>query len=180
MVAYRVRHIYWIFRWVTERVPYMICGNCGAEHSADEGDYDSPETKGAISKWDRLGWAIGAGGIGALIATGSVAMAFDKAANQTEIATPRIGDVYETNLAKLVTKPEAPVMFGAMRVVKVSATEVELEVSNTYYTDSRGVERDMREGKTADESYYGGNHLNVPKASLEKMYADGAVTDVSR
>lgn len=178
MVAYRVRHVYWIFRWVTERVPYMICGNCGAEHGAEEGDYEA--AKASIPKWDRLGWLFGVGGIGALVATASVAAAADSAANQTQIAAPQVGDVYETDLAKLLAKPEAPVMFGAMRVVKVSPADVELEIGSTYYTDARGVERDMRDGKTADESYYGGDHLRVPKASLEKMYADGAVTDVSR
>lgn len=178
MVAYRVRHIYWIFRWVTERIPYMICGNCGAEHGADDGDHVAAKT--AIPKWDRLGWAFGLGGIGALIATGSIAAAADSAANQTQIAAPQIGDVYETDLAKLLTKPEAPVMFSAMRVVKVSASDVELEVANTYYTDSRGVERDMSDGKTTAESYYGGDHLTLPKTSLAKMYADGAVTDVRR
>ena len=180
MLAYRVRHIYWLFRWVTDRTPYMICGNCGAAHGADEGDHNSPEATKAIPAFDRMGWLFGLGGIGALIATGWVAAAAGSAANRSEIAAPQVGDVYEADLAKMSSKPEAPVMYSALRVVKVNPSDVELEMAKGYYNDSRGIERDMNVGKTSDESYYAPDHLVVPKAALTKMFDDGIVTDVRR
>ncbi len=180
MLAYRVRHIYWIFRWVTDRTPYMICGNCGAAHGAEEGDHNSPEATKAIPKFDRLGWLFGVGGIGALIATAGVAGAADTAKDQAQIAAPKVGDVYEADLAKLMTKPDAPVMYSAMRVVKIDAKGVELELAKTYYNDMRGVDRDMNDGKAMDEAYYAPDHLVVPKDALAKMYFDGVVTDVRR
>ncbi|MGN6818420.1 MAG: hypothetical protein ACTHJR_07080 [Sphingomonas sp.] len=180
MLAYRVRHVYWLFRWVTDRTPYMICGNCGAAHGAEEGDHNSPEATQAIPKFDRMGWLFGLGGIGALIATGSVAAAAGSAANRSEIAAPQVGDVYEVDLARISSKPEAPVMYSAMRVVKVSGAEVEVELAKGYYNDSRGVDRDMAAGRTSDEAYYATEHLAVPRKALAKMYEEGVLTDVRR
>lgn len=180
MVGYTVRHIYWLFRWVTDRTPYLICGNCGGVHSDDEEQAHSKEVSKAIPGFDRMGWLIGAGGIGALIATGSIAAASDRANDQTYVAAPQAGDIYEADLAQLLDKPEASQMYSTIRVVGVKDDKVEVEVANLYYSDWRGVDRDISAGKANMESYYTPEHVAFSKASVAKMFADGVIHDVRR
>ena len=180
MVNYTVRHIYWIFRWVTDRTPYLICGNCGAAHADDEEQVRSKEVGKAISAWDRRGWMAGLGGIGAIIATGSIAAAADSANDKTYIAAPRAGDVYEADLAKLLVKPDAPLMYSTIRVVSVKSDQVEIEAGTLYYDDWRGVDRDISSGRASQPGYYAPEHVVFPRKAIEKMYADGVIHDVKR
>jgi len=180
MVEYSVRHIYGIFRWVTDRVPYTICGNCGGAHAADPEAYDSGETRKAIPLWDRRGWLLGAGGIGAIVASVSIAAAADHSLDKTFVAAPRAGDRYEADLARIMAHPEAERMYSVIRVTRVSADGVEVELGRRYYNDWRGVDRDLREGQADSEAYYGPERVALPQASIQKMFDDGTIRDVQR
>jgi hypothetical protein len=179
VIAYTVRHIYWIFRWVTDRHAYTTCGNCGGAHGADLSDYPR-EAKQAIPKWDRFGWAAGLGGIGAIIATGSIAAAADHAADQTYIAAPHTGDIYEIDLAQLMKQPEAPQMYTTARVVKIEGQQVEVELAKGYYKEWRGVDKDLNDGTAATAEYYSADHLAIPIPDIAKMQASGVIHDVRR
>ncbi|MCW3847050.1 Lar family restriction alleviation protein [Sphingomonas sp. LB-2] len=180
MVAYTVRHIYWIFRWVTGKTPYLVCGNCGAEHADDAADEAHKDVTKAIPAWDRRGWLVGLGGIGALVATGSIAAAADRQSDTVSLAAPHVGDIYEADLARLMTHPDAPVMYSTLRVTKVEGAMVELEFGRTYYNDWRGVDRDVNAGEANSEAYYGPEREKVPVSALQKMFEDGTLHDVRR
>src|SRR5687767_41386 len=128
MIAYTVRHVYWLFRWTTDRTLYRMCGTClGTEYLADEAV--RPEAvKAAIPFLDRRGWTVGAGIIASLFGLGSVAVAQDASQNQAFLQAPRTGDVYEVDLARMMDNPEKPVMYSAMRVVDVQPDAVEVEI----------------------------------------------------
>ena len=180
IVSYTSRHLYWVFRWVTQRTPLLVCGNCGASYSATDEDADPAEVRKAIPLWDRRGWLVGVGGATALVATVSFAAAADSANDKVYIAYPRAGDLYEADLAKLSTTPEAPRMYSAMRVVRADAKTVEVEIGTLFYADMRGLRRDVSSGKTAVSSYYGPQHAMFTRESIKKMYADGIFEDVKR
>jgi hypothetical protein len=180
MIAYRIRHIYWLFRWITDKTPYLLCGNCGAEHLADHESFDSQEVRAAIPFWDRRGWTVGLGAIGSVFALGSIAAAADSAADRGYVQAPHVGDIYETDIAQLLKNPEAPSMLSAMRVTGVKGDAVEMEVATTYYTDWRGVDRDINNGKAASHDYYATDRLVLPVASLKRMHDDGVVHDIRR
>ncbi len=180
MVEYDVRHIYWIFRWVPDRTPYLIYGNCGASHMVDQDDYDSPEVRKAIPAWDRRGWLVGLGGIGALVATGTIAAAANHESDRTYVAAPHVGDLYEADLARMMVKPEAPLMYTVLRVTNIRGDQVEVEIGKRYYDDWRGVERDIDDGAAASPGYYGGDRTSFPKASIQRMFDEGVFHDVRR
>ena len=180
MVAYTVRHIYWIFRWVTGRTPYLVCGNCGAEHADEEAHEAHKEVTKAIPAFDRRGWLVGLGGIGALVATGSIAAASDHANDKVTLAAPHVGDIYEADLAKIMSRPDAPVMYSTLRVTKVEGSQVELEFGRKYYDDWRGVDRDVNAGEAGTEAYYGPEREKVSVSTLQTMFEDGTLHDVRR
>lgn len=180
IVQYRVRHIYWIFRWVTDVTPFHLCGNCGGAHQADDADHGSKEVRKAIPAWDRLGWAVGAGGIAAIVATGSIAAASDNASNKMQVATPQVGDIYEVDIAQLMTRPEATHMYSTMRVTGVHGDKVEVELAKGYYDRWRGVDKDLSSGRAADADYYAPDKLEIPSAEIHNMYDAGTIHDVQR
>ena len=180
MISYTVRHVYWLFRWTTDRTLYRMCGNClGIEYLPDEA-VGPQAVKAAIPFMDRRGWTIGAGIIASIFGLGSLAAAQDASDNRAFLQAPRSGDVYEVDLARMLAKPEAPVMYSAMRVVEVRPDAVEVELADLYYADRRGVERDMRERKTSNPGYFRPERAVFPKASLDRMRAEGVILDVER
>src|SRR4051794_39166069 len=137
LVSYTVRHIYWLFRWVTGREARIACGNCGAVYWGDDSIDDSAAKK-AIPFFDRRGWTLGAGPIASLAGLGAVASATDTRDNESYIQAPITGDLYEVDMAKMTDKPEAPVMYSVMRVTNVTDRTVTVQLASRYYPDVRG------------------------------------------
>jgi hypothetical protein len=180
MVSYTVRHVYWLFRWTTDRTVYRVCGNCFGEEYL-EGEAIRPgAVKAAIPFMDRRGWTVGAGILASLFGLGTIAAAQDMRENQAILQAPRPGDVYEVDLARILDNPEAPVMYSAMRVVEVKADSVEVELANSYFKERRGVDGDVMEGKTSYPGYYRPERMKLAKASLNRMQAEGVIFDVER
>jgi hypothetical protein len=180
MVEYAFRHIYGFFRWVTDRTPYMICGNCGGVHDPDPDAYDSPEVRKAIPLWDRRGWLIGLAGIAAVAVAGSFAAAADRSQDGMFIAAPVVGDRYEADFAQILADAEAERMYGVMRVTQVDESNIELELGRTYYDDWRGPDRDLRKGRAIKPAYYSPERLKLPRAALREMFDRGIIHDVQR
>src|SRR6185503_11682998 len=111
------RHVYWLFRWTTDRTLYRMCGNCLGVEYLEEQAVQPAAVKSAIPFMDRRGWTIGAGIIASLFGLGTIAAAADSSENQAFLQAPHAGDVYEVDLARMIDKPEKPVMYSAMRVV---------------------------------------------------------------
>ena len=179
-VAYRIRHAYWLFRWTTGRTLFDSCDRCGAGQGVDPAEVAKADVRAAIPFWDRRGWTIGVGAIASLVGVGAIASAQDSRATDAYLAAPRVGDVYVADIARLMAKPDAPVMISAMRVTRVAVDSVELEPSTLYYRDSRGIDRDHSSGKTAQQGYYAKDRLVVRLDGLKKMRSDGIVSDVYR
>ena len=179
VVAYRVRHAYWLFRWTTGRQLYLVCGNCGAT-SPDDGDVRAPDVRKAIPAFDRRGWLAAPVLVGSLVTIGSVGVAADKAASRRYIAQPQMGDIYEVDLARRMSQPEAPVMYTALRVAALRGDQVEFEMGNRYYGNRRGVDRDIASGEVRQPRYFVAEHMAMPRAALAKLYNDGVAVDVRR
>lgn len=179
-IGYTLRHLYWVFRWVTGRDPVLVCGNCGANYAAAAEDCDPAKADKAIPLWDRRGWIAGVGGIAVLVTAVSFAAAAVSTNEKTYVADPHVGDLYEANLAKIFAKPEEPQMYGAIRVVGTDAETVEVQIANVYYKDLRGVRRDVSRGRTGSASYYAPEHLMFPRDSISRMYAEGVIEAVIR
>lgn len=180
MVSYTVRHVYWLFRWTTDRTLYRMCGNCLGVEYLDDNAVQPAAVKTAIPFMDRRGWTVGAGIIASIFGLGTIAAAQDSSQNQSFVLAPRTGDVYEVDLARIFDNPEKPVMYSAMRVVDVQPGTVEVEIADGFYDDLRGVQKDVREHKTSYPAYYRPERVKIETSALKRMYAEGAIIDVER
>jgi len=180
LVEYRLRHVYWLFRWATNRTLYRTCGQCGGVEHLDEKAVPAKQVRSAIPFLNRRGWTVGAGIIASLVGLGTVAAAAHDGSVQAYLDAPRTGDVYEVDLARFLAKPPAPVMYSAARVTRVSADSVEVEVADLFYDKLRGVQRDVEQGRLAKPGYFGPERMKLPRGALKRLAADGAIADVER
>jgi hypothetical protein len=178
-VTYTVRHIYWLFRWVTGRETQMACGNCGSTYPGDEA-VDDAAASNAIPFFDRRGWTLGAGAIASLFGLGAVASAQNSSQDSSFIEAPMAGDLYEVDVAKMSDAPEAPVMYSVMRVTGVGKQTVTVQLAAGYYDRLGGVLRDVSDGTARRDNYYAPEQAEIPRATLVQMYQDGVISDVVR
>lgn len=179
LVSYRVRHAYWIFRWVTGRKLHLICDTCGAE-SRDDTAANAPEVTKAIPAFDRRGWIAAPVLLVALIVIGSIASSANDADNRRFVSQPKVGDLYEVDLARGVPHPEAPTMYTALRIAAIRGDQIDLQIANRYYEKRRGVDRDLDRGTTNQPGYFGSARMVASRAGLAKMLNDGVTVDIRR
>jgi len=177
-LRYRVHHLWYLFRWITGKEYLAECTGCGRAIPASSEDYE--QGKSRVDFIDRFGWAIGVGGIAALILLGFL---FDRQNHQRDdalIAAPHVNDLYEVDVARMSDHPEAPIMYSLLRVKAVTPQGVEVQVANLYYNEVRGVTRDIDQGRARQDNYYSADTGVIPVAGLQRMHADGTLIDVIR
>ena len=180
VLQYRVQQFVYLFRWVTAKAYHKHCLVCGRSVPVDYAEAQRGRSKNPIPFFDRLGWAVGAGGLVALAVLGSVGAALDRQADEGLIASPHVNDIYEVNAARMSRTPEAAMMYTVLRVQRVTPQFVEFHPASTYYDTERGVERDIRSGAVNRSNYYSAETGTLPLAELRRMHADGTIIDVIR
>jgi len=79
ILSYTVRHVWYLFRWVTGKACEVVCLTCQIRGGrTNVKAFEARLSKPAIPFLDRMGWAVGVGALGALVASVAVAEGFDK------------------------------------------------------------------------------------------------------
>jgi hypothetical protein len=181
LVAYKVYHIYWLFRWVVDKNFARVCTVCSNGKRVDEMDILPKGSKSPIPFMDRLGWSVGVGGIAALVAMGGVASAMQSSHEADYLSHPAVNDVYEVNLAKIMTKPEMSEMYSTLEVARVSDGTVDVRLPKIYFNQLRGASDAVSNGRAkSDDFYEDGKVLTFKIANLQKMQDDGTILSVDR
>ncbi|MEI9996537.1 MAG: hypothetical protein WDM91_18210 [Rhizomicrobium sp.] len=180
MVIYKVYHVWWLFRWVVNKDFIRVCTVCNNGVRIDEHDVVPKGAKSPIPFMDRMGWAAGLGGVAALAAMVSVAGAAQSHREDAWLSQPEVNDVYEVDLAKLTTNPEASVMYSTLEVVRVSGGAVDVRLPKTYFDKMSGVASAVRDGRAKSPDFYSDKVMSIQVAALHKMHNDGAILSVDR
>jgi hypothetical protein len=180
MVEYRVRHVWWLFRWATDKIFYFLCSACQGTIGADESQLDQANVRRAIPFMDRRGWMVGAGAVAGLLLIGSVLAVVDSNRNREFVAAPHVGDIYTIDLARILEHPERSVMIGAVEVADIRAGQMDLLLPTVYYDRASGVADDIRRRETARATYFAAEHLTVPASAIQRLYDEGIIQDVDR
>jgi hypothetical protein len=178
MVIYKVYHVWWLFRWVAQKNFARVCTVCSNGVRIDE-----PAKGGepVIPFMDRMGWALGLGGVAALVAMGGAASAMQSQNEAQWLNRPAVNDIYEVDLTKLMKNPEASAMYSALEVTRVSGGTVDVRVPKTYFNQSNGTSDAVRDGRARDPGFYvDGKVLSFPVAALQRLHDDGTILTVDR
>jgi hypothetical protein len=181
LVAYKVYHIYWLFRWVVDKNFARICTVCKNGKRVDEMDVLPKGSKSPIPFMDRLGWSVGVGGIAALVAMGGVASAMQSHNEADYLSRPAVNDIYEVDLTKLMKNPEATEMYSTLEVARVSDGTIDVRLPKSYFNRPKGASDAVNDGRARSADFYiDGKTLTFKIASLQKMQDDGAILSVDR
>ena len=179
-LRYRVHHIMWLFRWVTGKTYGVACEVCNNGHNLDTAETEAKFDKSPVPLLDRRGWVLGAGAAAAL-AVGATVAAASQARDTTQyLAEPKVGDIYEVDLAKLSAKPEAPRMYSAVRVVGTTAQDVDVVLPNMYFEAERDMSKKLSSGAANADSFFSAEHTHFSRTALKQMHDDGTIIMVKR
>lgn len=188
-VNYTMRHVWYLFRWVTGRKYFQICASCqnGLPVQLEEinvGNLTGEKTKDPIPVFDRFGWVLGLSIVGVFAIYASIQGNVDDQEERIMLSTPIVGDVYTINTGKFLGSSINQSIslnsdFGAFRVSAVQGEDVILDIPKIVYSRYSGVARDIGDGKTESKTYYKGQ-IRQSISQLIKLKSDGAITDVDR
>jgi hypothetical protein len=179
-LRYRVHHVWYLFRWITQKAYVAECAGCGRVIEAAGEEYERNQASNPVDFIDRFGWAIGLAGIAAIGLLGFLADRQNRQQDQALIAAPHVNDLYEVDMARMSDHPEAPIMYSLLRVKAVTPQGVEVQAANLYYNQMRGVTRDIEMGRARQDNYYGAETGLIPIDGIRRMQAEGVLIDVIR
>lgn len=180
VVIYKVVHILWAFRWVTEKTYARVCQICGRGDKLNTAEVEKGLKKPIIPFIDRMGWIFGVGLIAVFVTGAAISGEVQRRNDIAYLQKPAVNDVYEIDLAKLEKTPEAPVMYSTMIVTNVSGDAVEVRIAKIYSNQLSGIQADVDDGKAKSSDFYAEQRAVFPLAGLRKMRDDGALIAVVR
>ena len=181
-VTYKVRHISWLVRWVTERRYERVCETCG------RGEWISPKImqqglkRPGIPIWDRYGWAGSLAAVALLLTTAFMADEADHRRYDALLAAPAAGDLYEIDLAQVVQRPPMPTMKAIVKVDRVEGGQVVVRLPKGFYD---GPSKDLDDaifpgGAARSADYFTDQTLSLERAELTGLHKAGTIWRVMR
>jgi hypothetical protein len=179
-LSYKVRHILWIFRWVSGKKYALVCDVCRRGQTLKAAEVESLQRKSIIPFIDRFGWAVGLVILAALVGWGSWVNQENYKRDLAYLAAPAVDDIYEIDLAKMSRPPKTDLEYSLMKVTGVSGSFLQVRLSRIYCNKYGCASTDVTNGKAKADDYYGEKVYAVPRAELIKMREDGRITAVDR
>jgi hypothetical protein len=179
-VQYRLHHIWYLFKWVTQKQSLQLCEVCRRGTDVDTASPLMAKAKGAIPAFHRYSWAI----IPALL---SVAVIFgimengDRSARNAElIASPRSGDTYVVDISKLLRDGDSKFKYGIMRINAVQGASIELALPKVTYNKLSGASKDHSDARQGGTDYFTDKTIRVPVADLKPLLDNGVIQNIRR
>jgi hypothetical protein len=179
-LQYTSCHLWYIFRWVTNKRYLFLCDVCRRRVELDTNKIEASLEKNPISWYQRYSWTILIGMILFALGGGLLASMEKEKNNQAYVQTPNISDIYVVNTNIILKDSNSAHSYCAFRVKNISQTRVEFELSSVCYNKSKGVDRDITAGKARVATYYDKETIFVPLSELKTWRAKGAIIDIYR
>lgn len=180
MLQYTVRHIWYIFKWVTGKQYAVVCDVC---HRGDKLDAQAVEArlpKSPIPFMSRWGWTFLVALLAIGFAFGSVESSNRSGRTEAYLTTPQKSDLYVVNVSSLLKSPDSSSMYGVLRVRGVSVDAVEFDAPAVTYNKVSGATKDVRNGKLSDARYFIAEPLRLSRAEIARLQQAGAIHSIER
>jgi hypothetical protein len=180
MLQYTVRHIWYVFRWVTGKQYGVVCDVCQRGDKVDAKLAEAKLTKSPISFGARWGWAF-------LIGVFAIVLAFDaldvmsrNKSRDAYLAAPLKGDRYVVNAASLMNDPQSKYMYGVMRVRSVNADSIEFDAPSMFYSGVSSATKDIDSGKADSPGYFAPSPVLLSRDEIARILKEHAVHSIVR
>jgi hypothetical protein len=164
VLQYTVRHIWYVFKWVTGKQYATVCESASAGTSWTPRRWSPTLSKPPIPFGTRWGWAFLAGMIAIAAVFGFMDDSSRSKSREAYLAAPRKGDLYVVNVASILTAPQSKYLYGVLRVRAANADSIEFDAPSFFYSGSSGPTKDIRDGKLDQPGYFhAGTDHSVPQ-----------------
>jgi hypothetical protein len=185
MLSYKMHHIWYLVRWATRRQFYRVCRTCNTPFATDAAEVQAmtgSAPKNLIPAFDRIGWMFAAGLIGVIAVIAGIAGASHRSDEQTYIAAPAVGDLYEVQINQFIGGPVPAGVpqeaYGVVRVAVVSGGNVTFDLPRLVYDEMRGADQALR-SEARDGAYYTGQ-ASKPLNDIRRLYDSGVIRYIER
>jgi hypothetical protein len=180
MLQYTVRHIWYVFKWVTGKQYAVVCDVCHRGDKLDAKVVEAKLTKSPIPFGARWGWAFLAGMIAIAAVFGALDDSNRSTSREAYLAAPLKGDRYVVNAASLMKAPQSKYMYGVMRVRSVSADSIEFDAPSVSYSGASAVTKDIRNGKIDDPGYFSPSPIVLSRDEIARIHKEHAIHSIVR
>lgn len=178
-VNYRLHHIWYLLKWVTQRQCLQLCEVCRRGAEVDKSSPMQAKAKAAIPFYHRFSWAILPALMVPIVVGGIMADGERGARNAELVAAPRNGDAYVVDMSRLLKDGDAKFRYGVMRINAIKGSNVEFILPKVTYNKVTAATRDL--GSRANEdTYFSTSTVQVPRADLKQLQDSGAIHSIRR
>lgn len=176
---YKVSHIWYIFKWVSEKQYVKVCEICMRGEKLATKAVEEKLGKPPIPFMSRWGWAFLVALIVGLGVFGSIENSNRSQHVQQLVANPMKSDIYVADLASLMKSPDAAVMYAVLRVKSVNGNDIEFDAPRVTYNKLKGAQKDLSGGKVAAPDYFEGT-IVFSKDEIALLQKGGHIYSIDR
>jgi len=93
------------------------------------------------------------------------------------IAQPAVNDLYIVDLTKIFPDADSAYRYGLLRIKNTSGDQTEFSIGEMAYNKASGIRDDIRNNKTASDSYFEGESYST---TLSELKQSGAIYSIER
>ena len=179
-LQYTVRHIWYVFKWVTGKQYAVVCDVCHRGDRVDARSVEARLAKPPIPFGARWGWAFLAGMVAIAAVFGFLDDSNRSTSREAYLAAPMKGDRYIVNAASLLKDPQSKYLYGVLRVRSVGADAIEFDSPTMFYSGASGVTKDIRAGKLDTPGYFSPSPIVLSRAEIARIHKEHAIHSVER
>lgn len=180
MLQYKVSHVWYVFKWVSEKQYAVVCDVCHRGERLATQAVEAKLGKPRIPKTSSKAWMFVVAVLVGMFVLGSV-VGSRKAENTVALlASPQKSDLYVVNIARLQQSPQSPRMYGVLRVRSVDGERVEFDTPAVAYEKVTRATKDLQNGAHGDPAYFTGAPLVLSRGELADLQKRGDLDSIER
>lgn len=180
MLQYTVRHIWYVFKWVTGKQYAAVCEVCQRGDKLDARTVESGLPKPPIPFGTRWGWAFLAGMVAVVAVFGALENSNRNKSREAYLAAPIKGDQYVVNVSSFVKVPGTGYTYGVLRVRGVNPDSIEFDAPTFFYAASSGPAKDIRDGKVDEPGYFTPASISLSRSEIARIDTEHAIHSIER
>ena len=180
LLQYKVRHIWYIFKWVSEKQYTLVCEVCHRGEKLVSKAVEAKLQKSPIPFMSRWSWVFLVAAIGCIVLFGAIESTNRSSRTEALLASPKKNDVYVVNVSSLLKSPDSSYMYGLLRVRDISGDQIEFDIPNVMYNKSSGATKDLRNGKSSQPKYFAPTPIVLSREDISRLQQSGAIYSIER
>jgi hypothetical protein len=180
MLQYKVSHLWYVFKWVTEKQYAVVCDVCQRGEKLATQAVEAKLGKPRIPTTKSRAWIFVVVVLACMFVYAAVQGPRNAERYAAYLVSPQKRDLYLVNLSSLLQRPQSLEMYGVLRVRSVDAERVEFDTPAVAYDKMSRAQKDLRSGQLTDASYFAGEPLVLSRSVVAALHKNGVVREVER